>query len=72
MPRNKEFGTAPFIICHWDTFDNDTFKVGEAETLEDARKKVKELYGDRIRETGADRVDIVDTDGEVVKSFRVG
>jgi len=72
MPRNKEFGTAPFIICHWDTFDNDTFKVGEAETLEEAKKKVKERYGDRIKKSGADRVQIVNLDGDVVENFSVG
>ena len=70
--RNKNFGTAPFAVCHWDTFDGDTFLVAEALTLEEAVQKVNKIYKDRIRPNGADRVDIIDKNGEVVRSFGVG
>lgn len=72
MTRNSKFGTAPFVICHWDTFDNDTFAVGEATTLDAAMKKVMELYEDRLRVNGADRVEIIDINGNVVKRYNVG
>ena len=62
----------PFGIYHWDTFDNETLLVGEADTLEEAKKKVKDKYGDRIQPLrGADQVDIVDQAGNIVEKFRV-
>ena len=70
--RNPKFGKAKFVICHWDTFDGTTFVVDEAETLGEAVKKVKERYKGRIRESGADRVQIVDCEGDVVKRYSVG
>lgn len=39
-----------FGIYHWDTFDNVTLLIAEADTLEAAEKKVKQRYGDRIGE----------------------
>ncbi len=63
----------PFGIYHWDTFDNNTILVGEAKTLERAEEFVKEHYGNRIRSTGADRVDIVQFPGaKVVRKYSVG
>lgn len=62
----------PFGIYHWDTFDNATILIATADTLEEAEKKVKERYGDRIKATGADQVDIVDLRGNIVKAFKVG
>ncbi len=67
IQHSKAFG-----IYHWDTFDNETFLVAEANTLEDAEAKVKEKYGDRIRSSGADKVDIVDNKGNIVRQFSVG
>jgi hypothetical protein len=61
-----------FSICHWDTFDNETFTIGGADTLEEAIAFVEERYGDRLRDSGADVVDIVDEYGRVVKHWRVG
>jgi hypothetical protein len=62
----------PFAICHWDTFDGNTFVVAEALTLEEAVRKVEEMYKGRIRSSGADKVDIVDMNGDVARSFKVG
>lgn len=73
MPRNEKFGTAPFAICHWDTFEEEdgTFLVGEAQTLEEAVENVMRAYKGRLEGNGADRVDIVDLEGKVVQSFKV-
>jgi len=67
IEHTKEFG-----IYHWDTFDNETYMVDEADTLEQAEAMVKEKYGSRIRSSGADQVDIVDRKGNLVRSYRVG
>ena len=67
ISHKKQFG-----IYHWDTFDNETFQVGEADTLEKACEFVQKRYGDRIRSSGADRVDIVDKAGNVVGRYSVG
>jgi hypothetical protein len=67
IQHKKEFG-----IYHWDTFDNETLLVGEANTLEQAIKKVKKRYKDRIRSDGADKVEIVDSKGNIRESFNIG
>lgn len=64
--------TEPFTIYHWDTFDNETFEVGTAQTLTEAEDLVKEKYEGRIRESGADQVDIVDLAGNIKRRFKVG
>jgi len=67
-----------FGIYHWDTFDNETILIGEADTLVEAQKFVQELafghlgllrYKGRLGSNGADRVDIVDQLGEVVDHY---
>jgi hypothetical protein len=65
--HKKEFG-----LYHWDTFDNRTILVGEAKTLQEAIRKVKEKYKDRLKPDGADRVEIVNRLGSVVKKYNVG
>lgn len=72
MGRDKRFGKQPFAVCHWDTFDNEVFKVGGAKTLEKAEELVQKKYAGRIRDTGADQVDIVDLRGEIVRRYKVG
>ena len=67
MEHKKKYG-----IYHWDTFDNETFMVDEADDLDEAKEKVQEKYGGRIRSTGADQVDIVDDKGNVVEIYHVG
>jgi len=66
IEHTKEFG-----IYHWDTFDNQTLLVDEADSLPKAIQKVKKCYKDRIRENGADRVEIVNLNGDVVEKFKV-
>lgn len=71
--RQEPFMKRPaYTVYHWDTFDGETFKVGFADSLDAAKKIVTEKYQDRIRDTGADRVDIVDAHGNVVQSYSVG
>lgn len=64
--------TKPFGIYHWDTFDGETFLIGQTDSLEDAIKFVEEQYDGRIRSNGADQVDIVDLHGNIIKKFAVG
>ena len=67
ISHKKEFG-----IYHWDTFDNVTGLIGEADTLEEAKDFVQKKYNSRIRRTGADQVDIVDSKGIVRETYPVG
>jgi hypothetical protein len=64
--------TKPFGVYHWDTFDNVTILLHEANTLKEAEAWVKEHYKDRLRDNGADQADIVDLEGNIVKAFKVG
>lgn len=66
IQHTKEFG-----IYHWDTFDNVTLLVGEADTKLEAVAIVEKEYGDRISCRGADKVDIVDSNGVVVEDYCV-
>ena len=67
ISHKKNFG-----IYHWDTFDNVTILIDEANTLKEAEKKVRERYGDRIKASGADQVDIVDKYGKIIGAYKVG
>lgn len=63
--------TKAFGIYHWDTFDNTTYLLSEADTQEEAEAYV--AANCRVRDNGADRVDIVTRDGgDVVKIYKVG
>jgi len=66
IEHKKQYG-----VYHWDTFDNETILMHEANDLETADKWVKEHYKGRISFDGADRVDIVDKNGLVVGKFYV-
>ena len=70
--RDPRYGDHEFAICHWDTFDNETCTIGGAATLEEAIAFVEERYGDRLRNSGADIVEIVNREGQVMRSWRVG
>jgi hypothetical protein len=63
--------TLEFGIYHWDTFDNETILIDEANTLEEAKQKIKDHYGDRLTKDGADQVDIVNSNGDVMRKFSV-
>lgn len=58
-----------FGIYHWDTFDNETILIGEADTLVEAQEFVQERYKGRLGSNGADRVDIVNQLGDVVDHY---
>lgn len=70
--RHPRWGKQPFVICYWDTFDNETFKVGHAKTLEIAEALVDAQYKGRIRADGADSVEIIDLRGHIVRKWNVG
>lgn len=72
MRRDPKFGTKKFAICHWDTFDNETITIGGKDTLKEAVAFVEKKYGTRLTGSGADRVEIVDRGGMVVKRWSVG
>lgn len=76
ISHKKEYG-----VYHWDTFDNEVFLItknwdigekAEFDNLGEAIKFVDNHYGDRIRPSGADRVDIVDSKGRIVKNYNIG
>lgn len=58
-------------IYHWDTFDNETFLVDQTDTLEEAQAKVQEYYKGRIIPHGADKVEIITNNGDVVIRYSV-
>ena len=66
LKQTKEFG-----IYHWDTFDNVTLFIDEADTLKEAEAKVQERYARRLSGTGADKVDIVTKSGTVVSHHSI-
>lgn len=63
----KEFG-----IYHWDTFDNITILLAEYDKKAEALKFVEDRYKNRLRADGADRVEIVNSLGDIVEAFNVG
>lgn len=63
--------TKAFGVYHWDTFDNETILIAEADTLEEAEEKTAERYKGRISPHGADKVEIVDKRGNVHRSYSV-
>ena len=65
--HSKKFG-----IYHWDTFDNATILIDEADTLKKAEDIVKKKYAGRINAaSGADQVDIVDDKGNIIRAYKV-
>lgn len=64
--------TKNFGVYHWDTFDNETFLKHEADTIQDCKKWIMGHYGDRLRGNGADRVEIVDNEGNIKEKYNVG
>lgn len=60
-----------FTIYHWDTFDNETLKIGTTHSLEEAVTFVEEHYKGRIQPDGADQVNIIDDSGNFIRSFKV-
>ena len=61
MKQTKKYG-----LWYWDTFDNHTILVGEADSLEETKEIMQNKYGDRLFRAGADQIDIVDLNGNVV------
>lgn len=58
-------------IYHWDTFDNETILIDEADDLAEAEQKINERYKGRISPNGADQVDVVDQNGNVLRKYKV-
>lgn len=66
IKHKKEFG-----VYHWETFDNNTLLIGEADTISDASNIVEDKYKDRFSTSGADVVEIVDSKGNVRARYPV-
>jgi hypothetical protein len=67
IKHKKEFG-----VYHWDTFDNETFLVDEFDTFDQAKHfVVEDRYKGRTGSQGADKVDIVNSKGDIVEQFSV-
>jgi len=64
--QTKEFG-----VHHWDTFDNETIMLEEFDELSDAEEYVADKYKGRIGPQGADKVDIVNSKGKIVRQYSV-
>lgn len=61
----KDYG-----IFYWDTFDNETFWIAEADTLKQADKWIRANY--EVADNGGDRVEIVlKLSGDIVKRYNV-
>lgn len=65
--QTKEYG-----VYYWDTFDDETLFLKEFDDFQEACHYVEQRYEGRIRHSGADKVDIVDRQGNVVKQYSVG
>ena len=66
IEHKKKFG-----VYHWDTFDNETIMIDEFDKPSDAKKFVDDRYKGRIKSDGADKVDIVNSKGNIEASFSV-
>jgi len=65
IKHTKEFG-----VYHWDTFDNETTFCSEFDKLEDAKSYITSNFN--TMKNGADQVDIIDLEGNVVEIFKIG
>lgn len=63
--------TKAFGIYHWDTFDNETMLIAEADTREETTKIIAAKYAGRIGPDGADQLHVVDSNGNVVERLSV-
>lgn len=66
IQHKKNFG-----IYHWDTFDNETFFMGEGDTIAECCQVVLDKFGNQIAGHGADRVEIVDKKGQIAAYFNI-
>ncbi len=62
--------TARFGIYHWDTVDDETMLLSQADTIKEAEEYVKKHCC--VEAYGADQVDIVDLRGNVIRTFPIG
>lgn len=66
ISHTKEFG-----VYHWDTFDNETILMDQFDKIDQAIEYIKTKYQNRISVRGADKVDIVNSKGIVVKHYSI-
>jgi hypothetical protein len=66
LEHEKNFG-----VYHWDTFDDTTIFVGEGDTVADCCLLILKEYSSRIVGSGADRVEIVDQEGNIAATFNI-
>ncbi|MHA2428275.1 MAG: hypothetical protein ACXADB_09655 [Candidatus Hermodarchaeia archaeon] len=66
LEHEKDYG-----VYHWDTFDDTTLFMGEGDTVADCCLLILNKYSSRIVGNGADRVEIVDQEGNIVVRFNI-
>jgi len=63
--------TKCFGVYHWDTFDNETMLIAEFDGFNETMDWIHKHYGTRLHPVGADRVDVVNQEGTVIRSMSV-
>lgn len=71
LPDMAKEHTLNFGVYHWDTFDNESIYLDEFPNLIEAVRFVQQRYEGRLQSNGADRVDIVNDAGKIVKQYHV-
>ncbi len=64
--------TKAYGVYYWDTFDNETFILQEFDDSQVAISYVEKRFAGRLRPSGADKIDLVDLKGNIVKQWSVG
>lgn len=62
----------PYGIYLWDTFDNSTILIDEADSIEEAEDIAHNSYGDSMNLHGADRIEVVDLKGNIILWWNIG
>lgn len=66
ITHKKKFG-----VYHWDTFDNETILIKDFESFAQAEEFIRQRYGKRVSGNGADRVEVVDQNGNIIAKYSV-
>ena len=64
IEHKKEYG-----VYYWDIFDNIRFLKFETDSKLGALNYVNDNYGNKL--CGADRVDIVDSEGNIIATYDI-
>lgn len=56
-------------VYHWDTFDGGVILLKDFDELLKAKKYLQNRYKGRLDSKGADKVEIVTKEGDIVESY---